>query len=104
MVEIKTISTSEVEKALDQGKQLHLIDVREDYEVAYGMIPGAVQIRMNEIPAHLEKLDEDKEYIIVCAAGVRSEMVCRYLLENGFKAINMEGGMYSWSGEIEINL
>ncbi|WP_163101166.1 rhodanese-like domain-containing protein [Peribacillus alkalitolerans] len=104
MEEIKTISASEVEQSLDQGKQLLLIDVREDFEVANGMIPGAMHIRMNEIPSSLEKLEEDKEYIIVCAAGVRSEMVCRYLLENGFKAINMEGGMYSWSGEIEIKL
>jgi rhodanese-related sulfurtransferase len=104
MEEIKTISASEVEQALDQDKQLHFIDVREDYEVANGMIPGAMHIRMNEIPTSIENLDENKEYIIVCAAGVRSEMVCRYLLENGFKAINMEGGMYSWSGEVEIKL
>jgi rhodanese-related sulfurtransferase len=103
MSDFKAITSKELQEKLEAGEKLHLIDVREDYEVAYGKIPGAMHIPMNTIPEQLQHLDKEKEYIIICAAGVRSEMVCRYMHEKGFKVVNMEGGMYSWEGELSVD-
>lgn len=97
---MKMITPEEVQKRLENGEDLHLIDVREDDEVAQGMIPQATHIRMSEIPEHLDELDKDKEYIIVCRSGGRSGKVTDFLTEKGYeRATNMTGGMLAWEGE-----
>jgi rhodanese-related sulfurtransferase len=99
MEEIKIITPEELQEKLEQGEKLELVDVRENEEVAQGMIPGAKHIRMMEIPENLEYFDKDKEYIFICRSSARSGNVCHYLQDQGYKVRNMIGGMLNWSGE-----
>jgi rhodanese-related sulfurtransferase len=99
MEEIKIITPEELQKKLEAGEKLELVDVREDEEVAEGMIHGAKHIRMGDIPANLDYFDKDKEYIMICRSSRRSENVCYYLQEQGYKVRNMIGGMLNWTGE-----
>ncbi|MCY9328287.1 rhodanese-like domain-containing protein, partial [Bacillus spizizenii] len=48
-MEIKEISTAALKEKIEADEELYLIDVREDEEVAEGMIPQAVHIRMGDI-------------------------------------------------------
>lgn len=104
MAEIKTITPDEVKEQLRNGENLNLIDVREDDEVAEGMIPQAVHIKMGDIPEHLDELDKDKSYILICRSGGRSNRVCEYLIEQGYDVTNMVGGMLEWTGPKEPKL
>lgn len=99
---IEMITTEELEKKLEAGEKLELVDVREDEEVAQGMIPGAKHIRMGTIPENLDYFDKEKEYIFICRSGGRSENVCHYLQDQGFKVRNMVGGMLNWAGEVIV--
>ncbi|ABO68086.1 rhodanese-like domain-containing protein [Geobacillus thermodenitrificans] len=99
MEEIKEITAAEVKEKLERGEKLNIVDVREDEEVALGMIPGAKHIKMGDIPNRLDELDKEEEYIFVCRSGRRSENVCRYLQELGYRVRNMIGGMLEWEGE-----
>ncbi len=99
MEEIKIITPEELQQKLEAGEKLELVDVREDEEVAEGMIPGAKHIRMGDIPAHLDYFDKDKEYIFICRSSRRSENVCYYMQEQGYKVCNMIGGMLNWHGK-----
>lgn len=101
MGDIPIITTEELQKKLEAGEKLNLVDVREDEEVAAGIIPGANHIRMMEIPSRLNDFDKDKEYIFICRSGSRSANVCYYLQDQGFRVRNMVGGMLDWRGEIE---
>jgi rhodanese-related sulfurtransferase len=96
---IEEITTEELQKKLEAGEKLELVDVREDEEVASGMIPGARHIRMGTVPENLDKFDKDTEYIIICRSGNRSGNVCHYLQDQGYKVRNMTGGMLNWQGE-----
>lgn len=100
-MEVKTITAQEVKGRLHQDETLYLIDVREEEEVALGMIPAAVHIPMGNIPDHLDQLDKNIEYIFVCRSGNRSGTVCRYLMEQGYKVKNMIDGMLAWTGDVE---
>lgn len=104
MSDFQTITPDEVKEKLAQGDKLHLIDVREDDEVAEGMIAEAKHIPMGEIPEKLDQFDKNNEYIIVCRSGGRSGRVCQFLHENGYKVVNMEGGMLNWTGETKPKL
>lgn len=98
---IETITAEEVQQKLEAGEKLELVDVREDHEVQFGIIPGAKHIRMGDIPNYLDHFSKDKEYIFICRSGARSENVCYYLQDQGYKVRNMVGGMMSWAGEVE---
>jgi rhodanese-related sulfurtransferase len=76
-----------------------VLDVRETYEWEYYHLDDTVLMPMNTIPTKLSELPEDKDIYVICAHGVRSQMVCGYLQERGFeRVINVQGGMaaVSW--------
>ena len=101
MDSVELITTDELQQKLEAGEKLELVDVREDEEVAAGMIPGAKHIKMMEIPNRMNELEREKEYIIICRSGARSSNVCQYLQDQGYKVRNMVGGMLEWKGSVQ---
>ncbi|WP_085993136.1 rhodanese-like domain-containing protein [Oceanobacillus senegalensis] len=98
---MKEITAKELEHKLVSGEELHIIDVREDEEVATGKIPGAKHIPLGQIPDRLEELDKSEHYYMVCRSGGRSGNACQFLIQNGYNVTNMAGGMLDWEGEKE---
>ncbi|MFD2657076.1 rhodanese-like domain-containing protein [Gracilibacillus thailandensis] len=99
---MKEIQATELANKLKNGEKLNIIDVREDDEVAQGIIPGAKHIRLGEIPDRLEEFNQDEHYYMVCRSGARSGRATEYLEANGIEATNMEGGMLAWEDETEL--
>ncbi|MGG1215503.1 rhodanese-like domain-containing protein [Micromonospora provocatoris] len=99
---MKSMDTTQLLEQLDANEDLYIIDVREDDEVAQGVIPGAKHIALGTIPERLEEIDRSKPYIIVCKAGGRSANACAYLEAQGFDVTNLEGGMLAYDGELEF--
>ncbi|MFC7322121.1 rhodanese-like domain-containing protein [Halobacillus campisalis] len=101
MNEINVMTTDELQKALEENKDLAIIDVREDEEVAQGMIPTAKHIPLGHVPEEVDNLDSSKEYVMVCRSGKRSMNASEFLNQKGFKKVNnLEGGMLDWKGEL----
>ncbi|QGH35438.1 rhodanese-like domain-containing protein [Gracilibacillus salitolerans] len=99
---MKEIQATELAKKLNNGEKVNIIDVREDNEVAQGIIPGAKHIRLGEIPDRLEEFNKSEHYYMVCRSGARSGRATEYLEANGIEATNMEGGMLAWEEETDI--
>ena len=74
-----------------------ILDVREDFEVTDGMIPGALHIPMGQLQARLAELDPAVPVIAVCHSGNRSARVADALTGAGFTADTMAGGMTAWT-------
>jgi rhodanese-related sulfurtransferase len=71
-----------------------IIDVREPHEWDYYHLEDSVLIPMNSIPSRIHEMQEEQDIYIICAHGVRSQMVCEYLRKNGYdRVINVDGGM-----------
>ena len=86
------------------GTAPRLLDCREPFEWAQLRIPGSLHIPMNQIPGRLDELDQGQEWIVVCAHGNRSYAVAGYLIQNGFQASSLAGGVTDWwmrGGETE---
>lgn len=98
MLEISNVS---VARKLKHGATLPIIDVREDKDVSDGVIPGACHIPFKQLSRYLHKLNRDESYIVTCHSGGRSELATEYLIEQGYKARKMSGGMVEWTGPIE---
>ncbi len=80
--------------AVDGG---FLLDVRHPAELAVEHVPGAVNIPLPELRARLGELPRDREILVFCRSGQRAYYATRILLQNGFKARNISGGMLSRS-------
>lgn len=73
-----------------------LLDCREDYEWQQLRIPGSVHIPMRQIPRRLSELDEHADIVVVCQHGERSYRMAGYLIEHGFCARSLRGGLAEW--------
>lgn len=98
---MKIVTAKDVETLLSEGNALDIIDVRETDEIAEGKIPGAVNIPLGLVEFRMNELDKSKEYIMVCRSGGRSGRAAQFLESQGYKVINMEGGMLSWEGKVD---
>jgi len=96
----RTETPAEVLERLKHNESFTLLDVREYDEWVEGHIPGAVHIPLRELPFRLGELDRSKETVVVCLSGVRSARACEYLAACGYRAVNMEGGMKRWPGDV----
>jgi NADPH-dependent 2,4-dienoyl-CoA reductase/sulfur reductase-like enzyme/rhodanese-related sulfurtransferase len=79
------------------AKDGFLLDVRHPVELAVENVPQAVNIQLGELRSRLDELPRDKEINVFCRSGQRSYYATRILLQNGFKAKNISGGMLSFA-------
>src|SRR5210317_1031253 len=70
-----------------------LLDVRQPVELAVESVPGAVNIPLPQLRARLAELPKDREILIICRSAQRAYYATRILLQNGFNARNLSGGM-----------
>ena len=72
-----------------------LLDVRETFELAVEQVPEAVNIPMGELRSRLGELPRDREILVICRSGQRAYTATRCLLQHGFDARVLSGGMLS---------
>ncbi len=105
MQEIKTISADEAYK-LFENNNCNLIDVREINELENsGKVQGANHIPRGMLEVYLDpnspvfqngQLDQNKEFVLFCAGGVRSALAVKSLKDMGYqKTSHIEGGFAS---------
>jgi rhodanese-related sulfurtransferase len=65
---------------------IQLIDVRNTEEVAEtGKIKGAINVPAGDVVERLAEIPKDRELVLYCSTGVRSEMAYNVLKEKGYK-------------------
>lgn len=74
-----------------------LLDVRNLPELEVESVPDAVNIPLPQLRARLGELPRDREIAVICRSAVRAYYATRILLQNGFKARNISGGMLARS-------
>lgn len=73
-----------------------LLDVREAEEWAAGHVDGALHIPMGTLTARLDEVPKDTRVYVMCRVGGRSGQVTAYLAQQGWDAVNIDGGMLAW--------
>ena len=56
-----------------------ILDVRTEIETVGGMLPGAINIPVDQLQARVSELPKDKEIITHCRTGLRAEMAYNIL-------------------------
>lgn len=77
------------------GSAVALIDVREPDELATVRTDRAQPMPMSTFMDHLDELPGQPIYVL-CHSGGRSGRVVEYLEQQGFDAVNIDGGIVAW--------
>jgi len=79
-----------------------LLDVREPWEVAICRIEPSRHVPMRSLPAVLDELPRDRDIVVVCHHGRRSQHVAMWLAQAGFPRIfNLQGGVAAWADQVD---
>jgi sulfur-carrier protein adenylyltransferase/sulfurtransferase len=98
---IPQLSVKELKRRIDSGEDVFILDVREPYEYQIANIGGRL-IPQNDVPQRLAEIDRDREIVVQCRSGARSQKIAEYLKQAGYaKVVNLAGGILAWSDEID---
>jgi rhodanese-related sulfurtransferase len=89
------ITAEELKERMDKGEALNVLDVREQWEYDEANL-GAQLIPLNSLPNRLAEIEQykEKELIVHCRSGRRSDNAKKFLEQNGFKNVrNLLGGI-----------
>ncbi|MCC6805524.1 MAG: molybdopterin-synthase adenylyltransferase MoeB [Anaerolineae bacterium] len=122
---IPQIDALALKQRIDNGDDLFLLDVRnpEEWEIAtldavapVTFIPKPqIQIAVDEIQAGRKQVDDtvirgiprDREVIVYCRSGARSNDIIRSLRKLGYSAdnlVNMSGGIIGWARSVDESM
>jgi sulfur-carrier protein adenylyltransferase/sulfurtransferase len=95
-------TVEDLKHRLDQREDVFILDVRNPEEFAICRIPGSTLIPLSELPRRHQELDRDRELIVHCKSGMRSQKAAQFLREQGFRrVINLQGGILAWATTID---
>mgnify|MGYP000412760231 CR=1 FL=1 len=89
------MTIQEFKKRSQNGEISNFIDIREAWEYEERNI-GAINIPFSELPHRLAEISEfkDKQIVLHCGTGVRSEQAKLFLETQGFTNVHsLEGGI-----------
>ncbi len=92
-MQVPTVAINGVPDPLPEG--LAVLDVREPVEWTHGHIEGSLHVPLMELPQRLDELG-DQQTLVVCKVGGRSAQAVGYLRQQGFDAVNLDGGLLEW--------
>ena len=98
--EYETIAIDEVSAKQEAGYTV--LDVREPYEYEEAHIAGAENKPLSTLrEEEFSGLPEDRQYVVICQSGNRSQEASAILHEAGYDVVNVSEGMSSWEGDVE---
>ncbi|MGO9796692.1 MAG: molybdopterin-synthase adenylyltransferase MoeB [Terracidiphilus sp.] len=98
---IPQLSVKDLKRRMDAGENLFILDVREPFEYQIANIGGKL-IPQNEVPQRLSEIDRNREIIVQCKSGGRSQRIAEFLKQSGYpKVVNLAGGILAWSDEVD---
>jgi rhodanese-related sulfurtransferase len=95
-----SMSVNELKNAIQSDSTLLILDVRLPEELIgpLGKIDNVVNIPVQQLENRIGELEKykDRNIAVICRSGHRSAYAQRILIDHGFKAKNVEGGMVEY--------
>ena len=98
---IPQITVKELKARRDACEDIFLLDVREPYEFQIAEIGGKL-IPQNDVPQRLAEIPRNREIVVHCRSGARSQKIAEFLKQSGYNdVVNVAGGILAWADEID---
>ena len=100
------ISPTEFKHWLDEGRDITILDTRNDYEIRIGTFENAVNLDISTFRTFPDAvansdLDKEKTVVMFCTGGIRCEKASALMLNQGFQDVRqLEGGVLGYFEEV----
>ncbi len=91
---VPQLSVKELKRRIDAGEDVFILDVREPYEYQIAQIGGKL-IPQNDVPQRLAEIPRDREIVVQCRSGARSQKIAEFLKQSGYHAGGEPGRRHS---------
>ena len=102
------LSVTEYQEKKANGWQPFLIDVRSDAEYQQKRVSFTdLQVPHEEILTMVNDIPKDRDIILLCRSGMRSQMAAMFLAQDGYdsqKLYNLDGGIMAWSNQLPSDI
>ena len=102
------LSVTEYQERKAKGWQPFLIDVRSDAEYQQKRVSFTdLQVPHEEILTMVNDIPKDRDIILLCRSGMRSQMAAMFLAQDGYdsqKLYNLDGGIMAWSNQLPSDI
>ena len=105
--DVPEITPTELQERLESGDEPLLVDVREAWERKVADLPehGQMRIPQGDFMARQDEVARDRDVVLYCRSGSRSEWAARILLHYGHERVwNLKGGVLGWRQEVDPSL
>lgn len=96
------ISAADLERCLDEGRDMVLVDLRSPEAFACAHINGAINIPNEDLPVRWKELPADRMIIFYCHRGPNGLLAARNLSRAGYRAANVCGGIQAYRGKYRV--
>jgi adenylyltransferase/sulfurtransferase len=98
------ITARELKARLDRGDDILVLDVREPHEYQICNIGGRL-VPLTDLPKRLGEFDRNREIIVHCKSGARSEKALEMMRSAGFQNVrNLTGGILAWAEQVDPSM
>jgi len=102
---VSSLTPLEFMMRLDEGWSPFLLDVRRPVEEMIVSLPGTdLRITHRAVPKRSSEIPRDRDVVVYCRTGGRSDKVVNWLGESGWsrdRVFNLLGGIHLWSDTID---
>ncbi|MAZ61745.1 MAG: sulfurtransferase [Euryarchaeota archaeon] len=102
----ESISPSTFKSWLDEGREIVVLDTRNDYEVRLGTFEGAVGLNLSTFRAFPDaiaksEIDKNQTVVMFCTGGIRCEKASSVMMQQGWSDVRqLEGGILGYFEEV----
>ena len=102
----ESITPREFKTWLDEGKDIVVLDTRNDYEVRLGSFDGAIDLNLSTFRAFPDaiqatEIDKNQTVVMFCTGGIRCEKASAVMIEQGWSDVRqLEGGILGYFEEV----
>ncbi|MEO6964757.1 MAG: molybdopterin-synthase adenylyltransferase MoeB [Acidobacteriaceae bacterium] len=101
---VPQMQVTELKRRMDAGEDTFVLDVREPFEFAIAQIGGHL-IPLGDLPNRVGELNPEREIVVQCKSGARSQRASEFLIQHGFKKVhNLAGGILAWSDQVDSSV
>lgn len=103
------LSAAVLQQWLDEGRDMVLLDTRNQFEIDHGTFKGAVSMGLDHFPRFADRLNDwvatdpaikGKTVVTFCTGGIRCEKAAPLMIQTGFtKVYQLDGGILNYFEE-----
>ena len=102
-MEVNVINCEKLIELIQNGEDIQIVDIREEYEIENEGKSNGVHIPMGDLVSRIDEINKKDKVIFHCSSGNRSMNILKFLIMNNLYKENyysLDGGFKEWTKHI----